>query len=127
MTPNSSEPKDKPHRSLFGRSISARAAPDEHPETTTAAITPLPELDALQLRAAVRGITAGRAALAAALPISQEDLAASLVPLALARIRIEARWRPLGWRTPEDAVTPLPGGEVLHSGLADPANDASDS
>ncbi len=127
---------------------------------------PLPVLDALELLAAARGITADRAALAAALPITQQGLAASLAPLALARIGIEANWQPLGRHVPENTVMPLLAllatggcvlllstsadgmvrvrdaageqtaafaalrpllcGEVLHSGLADPVNGASD-
>jgi ATP-binding cassette, subfamily C, bacterial LapB len=128
---------------------------------------PLPMLQALELLTEARGITTSRAALAAALPMAQDELSTRLAPLALARVGIEAYWQPLGARAPERAdmpllaplaaggavlllgksadgtilvrdaageqtiayaaLRPLLGGEVLHSGLADPVNGASDS
>ncbi len=122
-------------------------------------------LEALELLALARGITTDRAALAAALPLAQDALAARLAPLALSRIGIEAHWRPLAAHAPEAtdlpllaplatggavliigcsdgtvrvrdaageqacsfaALRPMLADEVLHSGLADPVNGASD-
>lgn len=81
-------------------------------------VTPLPMLAALEALAAARGIAHDPAALSAALPMAQDTLAAKLAPLALARIGIEAHWRPLGQRPPEAADLPLlvpmtDGGAVL--------------
>ena len=124
-------------------------------------------LQALELLAEARGISANRAALAAALPMAQDGLATRLAPLALARVGIEAHWQPLGMRVPAAAdmplvaplaaggavlllgtdtdgtvlvrdaagnqvlafaaLRPLLAGEVLHSGLTDPVNGATDS
>ncbi len=81
-------------------------------------ITPMPILEALEALAAARGLAHDPAALSAALPMAQEALAAKLAPLALARVGIEAHWRPLGQRAPEVADLPLlvpmtGGGAVL--------------
>lgn len=81
-------------------------------------ITPMPILEALEALAAARGLAHDPAALSAALPMAQETLAAKLAPLALARVGIEAHWRPLGQRAPEVADLPLlvpmtGGGAVL--------------
>gem|GEM_PF-6100245 len=46
-------------------------------------LTPLPVLEALELLALARGITTDRTALAAALPMAQDALAARLAPLAV--------------------------------------------
>lgn len=75
-------------------------------------------LTALAALAELRGITAADAALSAALPMAQDGLATRLAPLALARIGIEAHWRPLGQRAPEAPALPLivtleSGGAVL--------------
>lgn len=75
-------------------------------------------LAALEALAAARGIEHDPAALSAALPIAQETLAAKLAPLALARIGLEAHWRPIGQCAPEPADLPLilpiaSGGAVL--------------
>jgi len=92
--------------------ISPVAAPD------LPFLTPLPMLAALEALASARGIAADPAALGTALPMAQEGLATRLAPLALARIGIEAHWRPLGQRMPEPADLPLlvplaKGGAVL--------------
>ena len=75
-------------------------------------------LQALELLTEARGITSSRAALAAALPMAQDELSTRLAPLALARVGIEAYWQPLGARAPERADMPLlaplaAGGAVL--------------
>ena len=65
-------------------------------------------LAALEALAGCHGIAGDHAAaLSAALPMAQDALAAKLAPLALARIGIEAHWRPLGQRAPEAADLPL--------------------
>ncbi|WP_421836339.1 ATP-binding cassette domain-containing protein [Novosphingobium sp.] len=80
-------------------------------------VTPLPMLAALKLLAAARGAKPNCGALGAALPMAQEALATKLAPLALARIGIEAHWRPIGHRVPEAAdlplVLPLAGGGAV--------------
>ncbi len=88
------------------------------PPSGTHAVTPMRMLAALEALAAVRGVAQGRAALSAALPMAQEALAAKLAPLALARIGIEAHWRPIGQHAPATADLPLvlpmaSGGAVL--------------
>ena len=75
-------------------------------------------LAAIQALAALRGIAHDPAVLGAALPMTQDALATKLAPLALARIGLEAHWRPLGQRLPEAADFPLiaplaAGGAVL--------------
>ena len=166
MTSDPSDQPAKPRRKFFGSQTPASLAPSGM-GAGTAAIMPLPILQALELLAEARGIAASRALLAAALPMAQGGLATRLAPLALARIGIEAHWQPLGARAPEladmpllapltaggavlllgkssdgtilvrdaaaeqtisyRALRPLLGSEVLHSGLADPINGASDS
>jgi len=123
MTLNSSEQSPKQRRRVFsGRDPAAkpqsRQTRDGSAAPESAAITPLPMLQALELLAEARGIAASGAALAAALPMGQDGLAARLAPLALSRVGIEAYWQPLGPRMPEDAEMPLlvplaNGGAVL--------------
>ena len=103
----------RPHArgtSFFGRTF--RRGPRAEAGPTIAAdlpaVTPLPMLAALEALAARHGIAGDHAAaLSAALPMAQDALAAKLAPLALARIGIEAHWRPLGQRAPEAADLPL--------------------
>ena len=103
----------RPHArgtSFFGRAF--RRGPRAEAGPTIAAdlpaVTPLPMLAALEALAARHGIAGDHAAaLSAALPMAQDALAAKLAPLALARIGIEAHWRPLGQRAPEAADLPL--------------------
>ena len=103
----------RPHArgtSFFGRTF--RRGPRAEAGPTIAAdlpaVTPLPMLAALEALAARHGIAGDHAAaLSAALPMAQDALAAKLAPLALARIGIEAHWRPLGLRAPEAADLPL--------------------
>ncbi|WP_298172298.1 ATP-binding cassette domain-containing protein [Novosphingobium sp.] len=87
-------------------------------------VTPLAMLAALELLAAARGTSHDCGALGAALPMAQEALAAKLAPLALARIGIEAHWRPIGPCVPEAADLPLVlplvgGGAVLITSRAE--------
>lgn len=87
-------------------------------------VTPLAMLAALELLAAARGTSHDCGALGAALPMAQEALAAKLAPLALARIGIEAHWRPIGHCVPEAADLPLVlplvgGGAVLITSRAE--------
>lgn len=96
--------------------------PDARPgDAVEATVAPLPVRAALEALAVRRGITHDLAALGAALPMSVDALAAKLAPLALARVGIEAHWRPLGQRPPEPADLPLVlpmagGGAVLLTG-----------
>lgn len=92
---------------LLGRIFHRSPPPPRSGTPPLAAVTPLPMLSALELLAAARGIAQECPALGAALPMAQEGLAAKLAPLALARIGIEAHWRPLGQQAPAAADLPL--------------------
>lgn len=112
---------DAPRTGILSRIFRGRPMPLSAGGTEPPAITPLTMLAALEALAAARGIGPGGAALSGALPMAQEALAARLAPLALARIGIEAHWRPLGHRAPEAADLPLvlplaSGGAVLITG-----------
>ena len=122
MTSSPSAQPDASPTGMLGR-IFRRSAPAPLPGAEgLLAITPLPMLAALEALAAARGIAAGAAALGAALPMAQEGIAARLAPLALARVGLEAYWRPLGRHAPEAADLPLllplaSGGAVLLTAL----------
>lgn len=117
-------PSARPHArpaGVLGR-ILRRISPSPPPSAEGQPfITPMPMLAALEALAAARGSGHDCAALGAALPMAQEGLAAKLAPLALARIGLEACWRPLGHSMPEAADLPLVlpvagGGAVLLTG-----------
>ncbi|WP_147158881.1 ATP-binding cassette domain-containing protein [Novosphingobium sediminis] len=117
-----SAPPDAHRSGLFGRIFRKPSAPPSGVQGQPM-VTPLPMLAALEALAAARGIERSQAALGAALPMAQEALAAKLAPLALARIGIEAHWRPIGQHAPESADLPLvmtmaSGGAVLVTGHA---------
>jgi ATP-binding cassette, subfamily C, bacterial LapB len=119
--PHSARP-DARSAGILGR-IFRRVAPIRPPQADgQPLITPMPMLAALEALAEAHGIAPERGALGAALPMAQEGLAAKLAPLALARIGLEAHWRPLGHRVPEAADLPLvlplaSGGAVLVTGV----------
>lgn len=105
-------------RRRTGPADAARETAGAAPLAPPLTLEPLPMLAALETLAALRDAAHDPAALAAALPMTQEALAAKLAPLALARIGIEAHWRPLSPRGPEPAELPLivplaAGGAVL--------------
>lgn len=117
IEPSSASP-DARRSGRFGRLFRSRLAPTQTGGEDQRTIAPLPMLAALEALAAARGIEHDPAALSAALPMAQETLAAKLAPLALARIGLEAHWRPIGQRAPEPADLPLvvpmaSGGAVL--------------
>ncbi|WP_421850845.1 ATP-binding cassette domain-containing protein [Novosphingobium sp.] len=119
-------PSARPHACTAGGlgRILRRTSPNPPPSAQgQPVITPMPVLAALEALASARGIRHGRAVLGAALPMAQEGLAAKLAPLALARIGLEAYWRPLGHRVPDAADLPLvllfaSGGAVLMTGAS---------
>lgn len=117
IEPSSASP-DARRSGRFGRLFRSRLAPTQTGGEDQRTIAPLPMLAALEALAAARGIEHDPAALSAALPMAQETLAAKLAPLALARIGLEAHWRPIGQCAPEPADLPLilpiaSGGAVL--------------
>ncbi|MBC2667981.1 ATP-binding cassette domain-containing protein [Novosphingobium piscinae] len=97
------------------RSRGAAARPDD---SVPALCAPLPMLDALVLLSGARGIATSAGQLAVALPATEGNLSPRFAPLALARVGLEAQWRPLGRKQPETADLPLlaplaTGGAVL--------------
>lgn len=123
MIEPSSAPRDAHRNGFFGRLFRKKPAQTVTGREGQPTVTPLPMLAALEALAAARGIEPDPAALGAALPMTQETLAAKLAPLALARIGIEAQWHPIGQRVPKAADLPLVvplarGGAVLITGRA---------
>jgi ATP-binding cassette subfamily C protein LapB len=123
MTTSPSAPPEARPAGVFGRIFRRTGMTPPSGAAGQPVITPMPMLAALEALVAARGIAQDPAALGAALPMSQEGLAAKLAPLALARLGLEAHWRPLGHRAPEAAELPLvlplaSGGAVLMVGAA---------
>jgi len=92
---------------IIGRLLRRRKPAPAASITDQPFITAMPMLAALEALAELRGIASAKAALSAALPMAQDRLAAKLAPLALARIGIEAHWRPLRQGMPEKSALPL--------------------
>ncbi|OYU36466.1 ATP-binding cassette domain-containing protein [Novosphingobium sp. PASSN1] len=97
---------DRP-AAIIGRLLRRRKPAPAARITDQPFITAMPMLAALEALAELRGIASAKAALSAALPMAQDRLAAKLAPLALARIGIEAHWRPLHQGLPEASALPL--------------------
>ena len=88
------------------------------------ALAPLPMLDALVLLSEARGIATSAGQLAVALPANEGHIAPRFVALALARVGLEAHWKPLSVLTPGSPELPLlaplaAGGVVLLTAVAE--------
>lgn len=115
--------------SLFGHIMDKARARTRRAGTGTEpsglpVLAPLPMLDALVLLSEARGIATSAGQLAVALPANEGAIAPRFVPLALARVGLEAHWKPLSLLTPGSPELPLlaplaAGGAVLLLAVAE--------
>ncbi|MBC2652014.1 ATP-binding cassette domain-containing protein [Novosphingobium aerophilum] len=113
-------------QSLLGHLIDkarSRTGAARSDESVQVALNPLPMLDALVLLSSARGIETSVGQLSVALPAHEGNLSPRFAPLALSRVGLEAQWRPLGRKAPQQVDLPLlaplaDGGAVLITRVA---------